>query len=120
MLLLSKFRQTSRIGKLKTVDKGQVCCQVGFSEELIAVFKLKKKLKLAPYLTENNPKFPIFQNFHTIVEIPTDFAIGKLKTVIQVRYCCAVVFNEEMIAVFMLKMSHIGSEIDKKPKFFEF
>ena len=39
---LSKFRQTSRIEMLKTVNKEQVCCPVGFSEELISVFKLKK------------------------------------------------------------------------------
>ena len=38
--------------KGKRVNKEQVCCPVDFSEELIAVFKLKK-LKLEPNLTKN-------------------------------------------------------------------
>ena len=39
--------------KGKRVNKEQVCCPVDFSEELIAVFKLKKKLELEPSLTKN-------------------------------------------------------------------
>ena len=42
MQLLSKFRQTSRIGMLKTVIKVRICCAVVFFEEIIAAFKLKK------------------------------------------------------------------------------
>ena len=75
---LSKFRQTSRIEMLKTVNKEQVCCPVGFSEELISVFKLKKKLKLAPNLTKN-PKFSNFQKFYAIVEISTDFSYWNVE-----------------------------------------
>ena len=45
--------------------------------------------------------------------------IGMLKTVIEVKTCCAVVFYEEIIAVFKLKKSQIGTEIDKKPKIFK-
>ena len=44
--------------------------------------------------------------------------IGMLKTVIKVRICCAVVFCEEIIAVFKLKFSQIGTKIDKKPETF--
>ena len=42
MQFLPNLLQTSWIGKLKRVNKEQVGCPVGFSEELIAVFKLKK------------------------------------------------------------------------------
>ena len=38
---LSKFRQTLRIGMLKTVNKVRICCAVVFYEEIIAVFMLK-------------------------------------------------------------------------------
>ena len=37
-----------------------------------------------------------------------------LKMVIKVRICCRVVFFEEIIAVFKLKTSQIGTEIYKK------
>ena len=46
--------------------------------------------------------------------------IGMLKTVIKVRIRSAVVFYEELIAVFKLKKSQIGNEIDKDPKFSTF
>ena len=46
--------------------------------------------------------------------------IGMFKTVIKVRSWCPVVFYEEIIAVFELKKSQIGTEIDKKPKNFQF
>ena len=39
--MLSKFRQTSRIGMLKTVIKVSICCEVVFNEKIIAVFTLK-------------------------------------------------------------------------------
>ena len=42
-----------------------------------------------------------------------------LKTVIKVRIGCAVVFYEEKFAVFMLEISQIGTELDKKPKISE-
>ena len=44
--------------------------------------------------------------------------IGMLKTGIEVRVCCAVVFYEEVSAVFKLKFSQIGTEIDKEPEIF--
>ena len=43
-----------------------------------------------------------------------------LKTVIEVRVCCAVVFYEKLIVVFKLKFSQIGTEIDKNPKILSF
>ena len=46
--------------------------------------------------------------------------IRMLRTVIKVRICCEVVFYEELIAVFKLKKSQIGNEIDKDPKFSTF
>ena len=42
--------------------------------------------------------------------------IGLLKRVIKGRYCCAVVFYEEIIAVFKFTKSQIEIENDKKPK----
>ena len=62
MHFLSKFRQTSKIGMLKRVTKLKICCPVVFSEELIAVFKLKN-LKLALKKTKK-PKFSKFQCFY--------------------------------------------------------
>ena len=42
MQLLSKFRQTSWIGMLKTVIKVRMCCPIVFYEEIITDFKFKK------------------------------------------------------------------------------
>ena len=42
-----------------------------------------------------------------------------LETVIKVKICCAMVFYEEIIAVFRFENSQIGNEIDKKPKTFK-
>ena len=42
-----------------------------------------------------------------------------LKTVNKEQIFCAVVFYEEIIAVFMLKISQIGTEIDKKTQIFQ-
>ena len=43
MQLLSKFRQTSRIGMLKTVIKVRICCAVVFFEEICG-FQVEKIL----------------------------------------------------------------------------
>ena len=45
--------------------------------------------------------------------------IGLLKMVIKGRICCALVFYEEIIAVFKFKKSQIETENDKKPKIFQ-
>ena len=42
MRLLSKYRETSRIGMLRTVIKVSICCAVVFNEKIVAVFMLKK------------------------------------------------------------------------------
>ena len=105
MHLLTKFRQTSRIEMLKTVVRGRICCAIIFYEELIAVFKLKKKLELEPNLTKTN-NFPVFKNFMQLLsKFRQTSRIEMLKTVVRVRICCAVVFYEEIIAVFKLKKS---------------
>ena len=39
---LSNIRQNSRTKMLKTINMVQVCCPVGVSEEIMAVFYLKK------------------------------------------------------------------------------
>ena len=46
---------------LETINMVQVCCPVGVSEEIMAVF-LKKSLNLTPKMT-NVPKFSVFQSF---------------------------------------------------------
>ena len=45
---------------LKSGNQERICSAVGFSEELIEVFKLKKYLKVEPKMTKN-PKFSNFQ-----------------------------------------------------------
>ena len=40
--------------------------------------------------------------------------------VTNVRLCCPVGCSEELTAVLKLKNSQIGTEIDKKPKIFQF
>ena len=40
-----------------------------------------------------------------------------LKTVIKARICCPVVFHKKVIAIFRLKKSQIGTEIDKTQNF---
>ena len=42
-----------------------------------------------------------------------------LTMVIKVRICCPIVFYEGIIAVFKLKKSQIGTELDKKHKIFK-
>ena len=120
MHLLTKFRQTSRIEMLKTVVRGRICCAIIFYEELIAVFKLKKKLELEPNLTKTN-NFPVFKNFMQLLsKFRQTSRIEMLKTVVRVRICCAVRFHEESIAVFKLKKTRIGTEFYKKPIIFQF
>ena len=46
--------------------------------------------------------------------------IEMLKTMVRVRIDCAVMFYEELIAVFKLKKTQIGTEFDKKPIIFQF
>ena len=46
--------------------------------------------------------------------------IEMLKTVVRVRICCALMFHEELIAVFKMKKTRIGTEFDKKPNIFNF
>ena len=108
---------------VKNGQQGTSLLPVGFSEELIAVFKMKKNRKLPPNLTKN-PKFSSFQSFYAIfVKFSIDFVDwndGMLKTVIKVRICCPVVSYEEITVVFKLKKSQIGTEIDKKPKILQF
>ena len=48
---------------LKTINMVQVCCPVGVSEEIMAVFYLKKSLNLTPKMTKV-PKFSVFQSFY--------------------------------------------------------
>ena len=106
--------------KGKRVNKEQVCCPVDFSEELIAVFKLKK----TRIRTEFDKKRKVFQfskNFmHLLSKFRQTSRIEMLKTVVRVRICCAVMFHEELIAVFKLKKTRIGTEFYKKPKIFQF
>ena len=54
---------------------------------------------------DKKPKiFPSFKNFMQFLSIFRQTSrIRKLKTAIKVRICCAVVFYEEINAVFMLK-----------------
>ena len=119
MQVLSNLCLTSWFRKIQRVSKEQVWRTVGFPEELIAVFKLKKS-KLAPNLRKNPQNFPIFKNFMQLLsKIRQTLRIGMLKTVVKVRICRAVVFYEKIITVFMLKNFQIGTEIDKKPKIFK-
>ena len=48
---------------LKTINMVHVCCSVGVSEEIMAVFYLKKSLNLTPKMTKV-PKFSILQSFY--------------------------------------------------------
>ena len=46
--------------------------------------------------------------------------IEMLKTVVRVRICCAVMFHEDLIAVFKLKKLELEPNLTKKPKIFQF
>ena len=103
MQFLSNLCQTSWIGKLNRVNKEHFYCSVCFSEELIAVFKSKKS-QICTELDKKTQNFPIFKVFMQLLsKFRQTSQIAILKTVIKVRICCAVVFYEEIIAVFMLK-----------------
>ena len=53
-------------------------CPVGISEEIFAVFEMKKSLKLTPKMTKP-PKISIFQSFHAFfAKLLTDFVISKV------------------------------------------
>ena len=57
---------------LKRVNKERVCCPVGFSEELIEVFKLKKS-QIGTEI-DKNPEFSNFQRFYAVfLKFLTDF-----------------------------------------------
>ena len=69
MELWSNFLQTWWIGMVKSGSKKRVCCPVGFSEELIEVFKLNKNLKLAPNLTKKPKTFQSSQFLYNFCQI---------------------------------------------------
>ena len=50
---------------LKSGNKEKVCSPLGFSEELIEVFKLKIS-QIGPKMTKN-PKLSTFQSFYAII-----------------------------------------------------
>ena len=87
MQVLSNLLQTSWIGKVQRVNKEQICCPVGFSEELIAVFKLKKTQIITEF--DKKPKF--FQFLKSFMQMLSKFRetsrIGMLKMVIKVKIC---------------------------------
>ena len=58
---------------LKTVKMARISYPVGFSEEIIAIFKNEKGLKLTPKVTKK-PKTFFFSKFYAIfVKFLTDF-----------------------------------------------
>ena len=57
---------------------------------------------------------------HLLSKFRQTSRIEMLKTVVRVRICCAVMFHEELIAVFKLKKTRIGTEFYKKPIIFQF
>ena len=97
MQFLSKFRQTSRIGMLKTVIKVKLCCAVVFYEEIIAVFMLKSS-QIGTEIDKKPKFFKVFMQF--LSNLWQTSWIGMLKRVNLKRVCCLVVFYEEIIAVF--------------------
>ena len=78
MQFLSKIRQTSWIGELKTFIKVRNSCPVVFHEEIIADFLDEKRLKLTPK-TAKNLKFLNFQSFYDVsVKVVTDFEVWNV------------------------------------------
>ena len=85
-------------------------CPVGFSEEIITVFQIKK--------TQN---FSIFKDFiHFFPHFRQTLWIGTLKRVNKEKMCCPTSFSDEFIAVFLVKMSQIITETYKNPKTFQY
>ena len=108
------------MGMFTRVNKERFCCPVGFCEEFIAVFKLKRYMKLSTNLTANS-KFSKFHSFYAIdVKILTDFADWTVENGHQRRICCALAFYEEIIAVFKLKNFKLKPKMTKNPKFSNF
>ena len=92
------------------------CCPVDFNEEIVAKFEWKC-FKLTPKMTKNL-KFPNFQRFYPFfVEVSTAFLDWTVLKNQKETTRCPVVFNEEIVAMFWLKMSQIDTEINKISKF---
>ena len=65
-----------------------------------------------------NLKFPNFQRFYPFfVEVSTAFLDWTVLKDQKETNRCPVVFNEEIVAMFWLKMSQIDTEINKISKF---
>ena len=104
----------------RRVNKERVCCPVVFYEEIIVVSKLKNFSNWH----RNRPKTQNFQTFKVFKQFLSNIWqtlwIWMLKSGNQERICSPLGFSEELSDVFKWKISHIGTENDKKPKFFQF
>ena len=97
MNIFPNFRRTLWIGTIKRVNNERMCCPVGFSKELIPVFKLKC-LELTQKKRKNT-KFFHFSNLHLLKFRQTSW-IGMFKKVNKEQIVCPGVFYEQIILIF--------------------
>ena len=95
---LSKSRQTPYIGVLKTYIKGRIRCPVVFSEEIIAVFRMKNFSNCH----QNWQKTKTFR-FPNFSEISTDFVDWNKEKGPQWKLVLFSKLSEEMKTVFQMK-----------------
>ena len=94
MQFLSNFRQTSWIGMLKTHNKAQNGCPLGFFGKITAVYQIN---------TENDKisNFFVFHSFYAIlVKFLTNFVDWNVEKVSKEKNFSPVGPFEEFIAVF--------------------
>ena len=67
--------------------------------------------------TRNFPIFKIFMHF--LLKVRQTSWIGMFWSVNKEWVCCQIVFYEERIAMFWMKMSQIDTENDKNPRIYQ-
>ena len=89
---------------VKRDNQERVCCPVGFSEDVIAVFKMKNisEKQRSRQKTQNFQTFKVFMHF--LSKFRQTSRIEMFETVIKLGIRCPEGFYEEIIAVFEMKV----------------
>ena len=110
---------------LKTFNMSRICCPVGISEGIIAVFQMKKSqidTKNDKPMTENDKSPKIFL-FSMVLCIFPNFrqpsSIGTLKMVSNENMCCPLCLEKRLMQIFKRKLSGIDIDKDKISKIFD-
>ena len=91
---------------LKTFNKAETHCSVGFSGKITAVFSLRKNLKVTTKVTKNPKVFHFLSFYSTFVQISTKFVNWNVEKGQQGKKCCPVGLVEKKL--FFKKINNVS------------